>query len=83
VVQLAELPEDWREVALEGELSRAQIVEIDAWLADDPCANCGLDLRDHDRDALALCQTTHEEHLAERDWENRNMLDIDPERYAE
>jgi hypothetical protein len=26
---------------------------------DDPCANCGLDLDDHDRNELAACQTEH------------------------
>jgi hypothetical protein len=60
-VQLAELPEDWREVALEGELSRAQIVEIDAWLTEDPCAECALDLRDHDAAQLIECETQHQQ----------------------
>ena len=30
---------------------------------DDPCANCGRQLPDHDRNELAACQAEHDEHL--------------------
>jgi hypothetical protein len=33
---------------------------------DDPCANCGRDLRDHDREDLRTCQREHDDHLAGR-----------------
>ena len=35
-------------------------------VAEDPCANCGTNLADHDRNDLSTCQTEHLHHLAGR-----------------
>jgi len=48
-----------------GEATKAELI---AWLREygsdeDPCANCGRHLPDHDRNELAACQAEHDEHL--------------------
>lgn len=37
---------------------------VDVLPDEDPCANCGRDLADHDRNEMSTCQTQHLHHLA-------------------